>query len=126
MQSVPLTRASDERIKTIWELTEYLQNWEPCRDCKATPEMAEWLVSLYEQERLYSWIADAYVLAALAYNAVGSEWMAAKYAMKALEVGIIHLGPRAADVREMGELVRATREHWSWMARKRDTSDDGS
>jgi hypothetical protein len=82
--------------------------------------MVELLISLYEQKRLYGSIAEAYVLAALAYNAVDSEWMATKNGMKALETGIINDGPNGMDVIEMRESVRATRAHWSWMARMMD------
>ena len=121
-QSPSLTRASDERIRLIVKLTEILEDWNS--DRKATPAMADLLVSLYEQERLYASIADAYRLAALAYNAVGNEWTAVKYAMKAVEVGIINSGPQDVDVKDSGELAKAPRMHWSWMRRIEHTFDE--
>jgi hypothetical protein len=77
---------------------------------QASPEMAQLLISLYDQERLYVSVADAYVLAARAYKAVGNELMAVKYAMKAVELGIIHEGPKDEDVKDMWELVNEPRE----------------
>ena len=113
-----MTRESDRRIEAIVEMSKHLGDWN--ETSKGTPEMAELLVSLYEQERLYASIADGYTLAALAYNAVGNEWMAVKYAMRAVEIGLIHSGPRDEDLVLMKELIRDPREHSSWMLRRED------
>ena len=40
--------------------------------------MAELLISLYEQERMWGPIAEAYALAALEYNGIGQAWTAQK------------------------------------------------
>lgn len=81
--------------------------------------MAELLVSLYEQERLYASISDAYRLAALAYSSVGNEWLAVKWAMKALEGALILDEPMAVEVQDMEDLLAVPREHWSWEVRRK-------
>ena len=48
--------------------------------------MALTLVSLLEQERLWAWLAGAYVSTALAYSAVGERWGAIRYAYLATEM----------------------------------------
>jgi len=84
------------------------------REVKGTPEMAELLVSLYEQERLSATVADGYRLAALSYSAVANEWMATKWAMQAVEVGLINDGAGDENVSDMMRLLRKPMAHWSW------------
>ena len=125
-QSAEKTRESDKRIRKIVQLIESLKKPEDgteSADIKAkaqslpSPAMAELLISLYEQERLYATIFDAYVLAARAYSSVADQYTALKYAYKAIEVGLINSGPRDKDVHDMKALVKAPGRHWSWGVR---------
>ncbi|KAL2156436.1 hypothetical protein VTH82DRAFT_1181 [Thermothelomyces myriococcoides] len=84
---------------------------------KACPAMAELLVSLYEMERLWGMMHEAYMLAALEYNGAGDVWMAVKYARLALEWGIPMLGEADEDLEEMKELASDPQRHWSWRRR---------
>jgi hypothetical protein len=83
-------------------------------DVSDAPAMAELLVSLYEQERLSGSIAEGYKLAALCYASLGNEWLALKWAMKAVEAGLIYDGPRSPEVRDMQRMLDGPRNHWSW------------
>jgi len=80
----------------------------------AAAEMADLLVSLYEQERLCAGIADGYRLAALVYASIGNEWRAVKWAMMAADIGLIHDGPEDEGVLDVRRLLLAPRQHWSW------------
>jgi hypothetical protein len=114
-QSPQFVRESNRRIQAITQLTKAFDNPSPLtRKVKGTPEMAELLVSLYEQERLSATVVDAYRLAALSYSAVANEWMATKWAMQAVEVGLINDGPGDENVRDMIRLLGKPMAHWSW------------
>jgi hypothetical protein len=120
LQESMFTRESNRRIMLIRKLTDDLRGFKGTairngrRMIKGTPSMAELLISLYKQERLHTSIADAYRLAALSYSAVGDEWKAIKWAMKAVEAGLIHDGPREGDVVDMERFLDDPRKHWSW------------
>jgi hypothetical protein len=77
-------------------------------------EMADLLVSLYEQERLHASVADGYRLAALVSASLGNEWRAVKWAMKAVDTGLIHDGPDDDELLDVRKLLLAPRQHWSW------------
>jgi SET domain len=77
-------------------------------------EMADLLVSLYEQERLHASVADGYRLAALVSASLGNEWRAVKWAMKAVDTGLIHDGPDDDELLDVRRLLLAPRQHWSW------------
>lgn len=101
--------------------------------------MGELMVSLYEQERLWSSMYEAYTYAALEYNGAGEPWMASKCklfsslslssnqsvanmrksidARLAIQHGLAAGGPRDSDVLAMSDLVRDPWAHWSWMLR---------
>ena len=68
------------------------------RDTRDVLEIAELLISLYEQERLWASVADGYRLAALCAASVGNNWRAVKWAMRAVETGLIHDGPGDEEV----------------------------
>jgi hypothetical protein len=63
---------------------------------------------------LISTVADAYRLAALSYASMGKEWTAMRWAMKAVEVGLINDGPQDEGLRDMKRLLANVRGHWSW------------
>jgi len=107
--------ASDMRIRKIKELRPKMRNWKP--SSVATPQMAELLVSLYEEEKLWGSMYHAYSFAAFEYNAVGDAWSAIKYAMKSYEWGVPIIGDKAADVVEMKKMAEDPYNHWSWLLR---------
>ncbi|KUJ08751.1 SET domain-containing protein [Mollisia scopiformis] len=121
-QGVQFVRESNRRIVRINELMKMFGDLDLKVEGKGkkgakvggSPEIAELLVGLFEQERLYASIVDAYRVAALAYAAKGMEWRAVMWAMRAVEAGLIHDGPRGAGVLDMKRLLTAPREHWSW------------
>lgn len=81
----------------------------------ATPDDAELLISLMEQERLGAVIADAYTYAALEYSFVGNKERARMYAALSVEVGTLYGGPKGEDVIWMKRLWDKPEEHWSWL-----------
>jgi hypothetical protein len=107
---------SDNRIDEILELQEKLADTES--QYVDAPGMAETLVSLYAQERLDGPIADAYTFAAHEYNGVGDKWRARQYAYKALEAGLLYGGPYDFDVKDLHEMLKDQRTHWSWHFRE--------
>ena len=123
MQGSQLVRESNRRILQIKKLTSLLEeatskNETERRAVKAdvtdAPAMAELLISLYEQEKLSGGVADGYRLAALCHASVGNDWSTLKWAMKAVEAGLIYDGPRSREVKDMNRLLDGPRDHWSW------------
>jgi hypothetical protein len=92
-----------------------LEDYTP--NSKATTELADLMISLYEQERMWGPIAEAYSFAALEYNGVGALSAAQKYARLSVEVGLIYGGPHDEDVKQMEALAEDPGGHWSWMLR---------
>ncbi|ETS76754.1 hypothetical protein PFICI_12141 [Pestalotiopsis fici W106-1] len=117
MQNRDMTAASDARIHQILEIRKQLREWAP--SSQATPAMAELMISLYEQERLWTMLYEAYTYAAIEYNGAGEPWAATKYARLAVQRGLASGGPNHSDVHEMEALARNPWEHWSWMLRTR-------
>ncbi|KAK3944564.1 SET domain-containing protein [Diplogelasinospora grovesii] len=109
------TDASDDRIQQINELTSEFRNYRP--ESRANPQLAELVISLYEQEQLYGMMYQMYTFAALEYNGVGDPWTATKYARLAIEWGLWSVGETDSDVVEMESLARDPWGHWSWMLR---------
>jgi hypothetical protein len=119
-------RESNRRVVEINKLTKMLmqvvsQNeterkkaMRDVRDTRDVLEIAELLISLYEQERLWASVADGYRLAALCAASVGNNWRAVKWAMRAVETGLIHDGPGDEEVGDVRRLLVNPREHWSW------------
>ncbi|KAB5558025.1 hypothetical protein GE09DRAFT_1173128 [Coniochaeta sp. 2T2.1] len=111
-------KASDDRLRQIAELRPEF-NRHRRESSRATPQMAELMVSLYEQEKLWGWMQEAYRYAAVEWNGAGEPWTASKYASLAVEYGIYCSGERDGDVEDMEELVSDPWGHWSWMFRTR-------
>lgn len=84
--------------------------------------MAEALVSLYEQERLWSRLYEAYTFAAVEFNAAGRVWEAVKYARLAVQHGFVAAGPKNEDGYELAALAENPTTHWSYMMRRKDDS----
>ncbi|PVH95646.1 SET domain-containing protein [Periconia macrospinosa] len=106
---------SDARVEQIAELAGYLDDWTPAS--KATPEMAEALLSLYVQERLHASMGVAYKHAAEAYSSFGERDMAIRYARLAVEYVVLDKGFRDRDVREMQSMAKDPSMTWSWKKR---------
>ncbi|KAK3990665.1 hypothetical protein QBC44DRAFT_341776 [Cladorrhinum sp. PSN332] len=116
-QEKPRVEASDLRIRQIKELSNEFSDWEP--QSRADPAMAELMISLYEQEKLWGSMYEAYVFAAIEYNGIGEPWTAVKYARLAVEWGIPVVGPKDADVVEMAKMAEDPWGHWSWLKRNK-------
>ncbi|KAK0377774.1 hypothetical protein CLIM01_04880 [Colletotrichum limetticola] len=117
MQHRLKTDESDRRIEQIASLREEFNDYTPAS--RATPQMAELLISLYEQEHNWSLLTEAYTLAAIEYNGIGEPWLATKYARMAVEYGLTTLWEGHGDVIEMTKLAEDPWSHWSWMLRTR-------
>jgi len=93
----------------------HLADWEP--KSLATPRMARQLLSLYEVEEIHAAMGKGYMLAALAYNAVGDTYQAKKHARLAIKAGIVSSGEEEADAKDMTALNENPEGHWSYKAR---------
>src|ERR1700760_992909 len=69
---------SDKRLRMIKVLKDLLNDWTEDRPDRA--KMAELMIELYQQERLYIGIATAYEAAAYAYSVMGDEYNTMLYA----------------------------------------------
>ncbi|KAH8898021.1 SET domain-containing protein [Thozetella sp. PMI_491] len=106
---------SDDRIAKINSLLPEFLSYEPTS--QATPKMAELLISLYQQEKMWGAIYIGYIYAALEYSGIGDAWTATKYAHLALEYGIPAVSIESNDIFEMAKLASDPWNHWSWMKR---------
>ncbi|KAF2787449.1 SET domain-containing protein [Melanomma pulvis-pyrius CBS 109.77] len=106
---------SDARIQRMEELISHLNNWTP--ESKATPELAETLISLYEQERLFASLGVPYKHAAETYSSFGDKWNAVKYATLSAELSMLDKGFRDRDVRDMRAMAKDPELSWSWNKR---------
>lgn len=110
-----LTAESDARLYQIAELAEKLNDW--TSSSSATPEMAEAMISMYDQERLWAYQATAYKHAAEVYSSFGNKFMAIKYARMSVEFSILDKGFSDPDVREMKKMAKDPEMTWSWKKR---------
>lgn len=117
LQPRSLIDASDLRITLIERLFKELSDYSPVTG-RGTPQMAELLVSLHEQERMDAPIANAYTLAAREWSGIGDVYNALKHAHLAVEAGLLYEGPHAEDVRDMEQLLENPSGHWTWMLRR--------
>ncbi|KAL6710143.1 hypothetical protein ACN47E_009934 [Coniothyrium glycines] len=106
---------SDSRLQQIQSLTKLLDDWSA--KSHATPEAAELLISLYEQERLYASLATAYKHAAEVYSSFGKKFEAIKYARLSTEMSILDKGFADSDVAEMKKMSANPTMSWSWRKR---------
>ena len=107
-----LRNASDERVEDILDLEAVFDGDVDARE--ADPAMAEALVALYEQERLWATKAGAHMKAALEHAAVGNEHDALRHARLGVELGLLYSGPWDDDVDEMKSMLEGIKEHPSW------------
>jgi hypothetical protein len=118
-----LTNESDARLRTIEVLTMVLNDWSS--ESQIVPEMAELIISLFQQERLEASLATAYKHAAEVYSSFGKRWEAMKYATLSVEMSMLDKGFRHEDVREMGRMASQPELTWSWKKRVKDTKECG-
>lgn len=98
-------------------LQQNLADWDP--GSTATPEKAEKLIRLYEQEGLEAFLETAYGHAALAYNAVGDSRRAKKYGGLAADAAVLKGGPGATHLKTWKQIIDNPKGHWSWKWRTR-------
>ncbi|KAJ4407898.1 hypothetical protein N0V91_003563 [Didymella pomorum] len=110
-----LVAESDARLHQIQELIAKLNDWTP--NSSATPEMAEAVISMYDQERLWAYQATAYKHAAEVYSSFGKKYEAIKYARLAAEFSILDKGFNDRDVKEMMKMAKEPELTWSWNKR---------
>ncbi|KAF2641184.1 SET domain-containing protein [Massarina eburnea CBS 473.64] len=109
------TAESDDRIDQMVELLKDLDDW--TAGSRASPEMVETLISMYEQERLYASMGVAYKHAAEVYSSFGDRYNAIRYARLAAELSFLDKGFRDRDVREMQKMASNPEMTWSWKKR---------
>ncbi|KAI1496908.1 hypothetical protein F5X99DRAFT_413649 [Biscogniauxia marginata] len=130
-QSTAQSRASDSRIAQLISVRSRLRSssypsfYPPYSSSSSSsssstsPEMAQLLISLTSQERLWGApMAEAHALAALERSGAGDAWSAIQEA-RCAEQWLLDAG-RAADereVRDMWELAGNPWAHWSWMGK---------
>lgn len=108
-----------ERIQSLWrELDDYTSS------SSATPEKAEELVSLYEEEGLKTRIHEAYYRAAIEYNGVGESAKAGRYAMLSILRGQMMAGFDRPFIGKMKELLKAPEKHWTWKFRPQPETEE--
>lgn len=110
-----LAAESDNRLYQITGVAKTLDDW--TSTSPATPEVAELLISLYQQERLDASLATAYKYAAETYSSFGKKWEAVKYARLSVEMGMLDKGFRHGDVTEMRKMSEEPEMTWSWNKR---------
>lgn len=67
---------------------------------------AEFLISLYKQEKLHAHIGEAYKLAALVCRKLGLEWEARKWAMLGAEALLVSEGVGNGEWKSLRRLSR--------------------
>lgn len=112
-----IVEESDSRLEQIRSLAEQLRDRSGAST--ASPQMAELLISLCKQERLWSFMSLAYYYAALEWNGAGNMWKALEYARLSIEESLQY-APGDLSLRRMRSLVDDPTEHWSWGFRLRN------
>ncbi|KAK1585110.1 uncharacterized protein LY79DRAFT_559240 [Colletotrichum navitas] len=107
--------ASDARLLEIEELDRLLSDV----SARVTSATVERFLKLHAEERLEAKLAGAYTTAALNFNLLGKNKMAAKYARLAVEAGTIENGPESEDVEAMKALAADPKKHFTWRGRVR-------
>lgn len=105
--------ASDERLALIKKLKDSLNDWSEIKPDRA--QMAETLITLYEQERLDVPIATAYEAAAYAYAIKGDEMRARKYAALSVESMTILYGADHPLTLDLEVMMLNPKDHRTWL-----------
>ncbi|TQV90370.1 phosphotransferase enzyme family protein [Cordyceps javanica] len=109
-----LSRASDARLD---EIEEILEDFDEDEEIMSST-MALTLISLYEQERLYGPLAEAYRFAATAFCAEGDVWNTVKYANLAIEIGMLENGFDSENLESLRRLSDDPEEQPCWSLEK--------
>ena len=97
----------------IKKLKDQLNDWTEIRADRA--EMAETLITLYEQERLDVPIATAYEAAAYAYAIAGNEHKARKFAALSVEAMTILYGADHPLTMDLEVMMLNPKDHRTWL-----------
>lgn len=108
-------RASDNRIRRIQELQEFLSDWSS--ESIGSPRLAEELLALYEEEGVHAARGTGHMFAALAYSGDADMAAAHKHARLAIDAVMMVFGEKEANYLEMEALLEDARHHWSWNIR---------
>ncbi|KAI0490439.1 hypothetical protein F4859DRAFT_8000 [Xylaria cf. heliscus] len=106
---------SDQNIVEIQSLWQETDNYSS--SSRATPAMAERLISLYEKEGLQSRIQEAYYRAALEWIGVGEVEKASEHARLCVKYGTLFKGPGRPFIENMNQLLHDPTGHSHWMFR---------
>jgi len=115
-------RESDSRLVQIKQIRDKLADKEPTSS--GSPDMADLLISLYKQERMWGWVYIGYYHAAVEWNGLGKVWKAVEFARLAYDEGLFSVGPRDWRVKSMKRLVDDPTGHWSWAFRLKPSEDE--
>lgn len=99
-------------IQRLWQQVDNYSS-----SSRATPAMAERLISLYEQEGLQSRIQEAYYRAALEWIGVGEVEKASEYARLCVKYGTLFKGSGRPFIENMNQLLDNPTGHSHWMFR---------
>jgi hypothetical protein len=100
----------------IYQTEQLLRQWED--EVSITRGKIDQLISMYEQENLLeSHGAIMLSQVSLAYNSKGRETLAIKYALRAIDQGLLQFGSKSYYVQEMDHLLKSPQGHWSWAQR---------
>ncbi|KAG8411188.1 hypothetical protein J3459_016534 [Metarhizium acridum] len=113
-QPPELAALSDRRVAEMDRLLSRLRGDEGDDD-SPPPQMAEALVSLFRQERLYADVHEALVLAARAHCAAGHYWHTLRWAHLAAEASALWDGADSPDAVQMARLAERPEGESCWM-----------
>ena len=77
------------------------------------------MAELFELEGIRVKVHQAYFHAAVQWNSVGDNMTSVKFARRAVDHGIISVGPEQWIIKDMQDLAHEPMKHWSWGARQR-------
>ncbi|KAK1757823.1 SET domain-containing protein 5 [Echria macrotheca] len=109
--------ASDTRMERIQNIEGALEKM-MASGSGIDPRLGDELVRLLHEERLESYLGQAYTRAALLHSLVGNGDEAVRYARLAREALIREFGERSKDAKAMNLLAEEPEKHWSWGALK--------
>ena len=104
---------SDARLEQITQVEEDMEKMVGSGG-PIDPGVGVKLVSLYEKERLESYLGQAYTRTALLHSMVGDEEQAVRYAKLAQEAMVREQGENSGDAVAMKALAENPRGHWSF------------
>lgn len=103
---------SDDRIQQINHYTAELKDWS--NQSRASPEIAEALIRLHQEEQIFYYIGDAYRLAAHTYSGVRDRYHALRMASNALVHGLQAWDGMGSSMHDVLELLENPEKHWAW------------